>query len=378
MQPVSFVIPVHEETVYLDECIRSILAQEGIDQFQIVIVLNAYEASMKWLLQFQADITIVKEKQKGASYARNCGIRHCKYEHIAFLDCDIVLKENWLKSTQQLLETSNQVACVQAKIVPHFREKSFLELYRAKTVRSITKGTFNYLYNPKVMPSLNTAAILCRKSSLEDVGGFSTDFKRLEDTDFTYKLMAAGYIIGVSLKTRAKVFNNHRSIYKYLKRSFVLGQYTYRLRRKWNLPINRLGALEFKSSDIRIKILHRLNYIVHRLGSFYEHIGSVTGAKVRALDFINASTKGKFAGPYNLNDGIYNLKDTVRMIVFTDRVHFMDFSTSKVMVFKSFPKVISHFLKGKNFKSMPLDIINFSFVSKKHEENENDKNHLPE
>src|SRR5690606_6682466 len=202
---------------------------------QIVIVLNAYEATLDWLEQYDVEIVVVKEPLKGASFARNCGIRHCKYEYIAFLDCDIVLGKNWLLTSIQLLDVSNQVACVQAKIVPSFREKSFLELYRAKTVRSITSGTFNYLYNPKVMPSLNTAAILCRKSSLEDVGGFCTDFKRLEDTDFTYKLMAAGYMIGVNLKSRAKVFNNHRSIYKYLKRSFVLGQYTYKLRKKWKL-----------------------------------------------------------------------------------------------------------------------------------------------
>src|SRR5690606_21210995 len=147
---------------------------------------------------------------------------------------------------------------------------------------------------PNVMPSLNTAAILCRNSSLEDVGGFCTVFKRLEDTDYTYILMATGYMIGINLKSRTIVFNNYRSIYKYLKRSFVLGQYTYKLRKKWKLPSDRLGALEFKTTDLRIKVLHRFNYYVHRLGSLFEHLSSENELGTEPLSFTSVSTEKKF------------------------------------------------------------------------------------
>lgn len=372
MHSVSFVIPVHEETVYLSQCIHSILAQEELEECQIVIVLNAYEASFDWLYQTDADIVIAREDRKGASYARNCGIQFCKYDHIAFLDCDVELGSNWLKACMQLLTVSNQVACVQAKIIPSFREKSFLELYRSKTVRSITKGTFNYLYNPKVMPSLNSAAILCRKSALEDVGGFSTDFKRLEDTDFTYKLLAADYMIAVSLKGRCKVFNNHRSIYKYLKRSFVLGQYTNKLRRKWRLPNDRLGALEFNTTNFRVKIFHRLNYFVHRFGSAYEHLKSIQEQGQDRRSFVRLNNVDKLSNTYRLNGNVYKLRETVRVIIFSNKVHFMDFATDKVMVFKNFPKVISHLFKGGRLDGIPLNMLDSLFIAKEDEKNKND------
>lgn len=98
---ISVIIPVYNSEEYLKTCIESVLNQ-GIDEIEIVCVDDASSDDSLAILEEYADmddrITVISQKNGGASSARNHGLRFARGKYIQFLDSDDYLRENALKT----------------------------------------------------------------------------------------------------------------------------------------------------------------------------------------------------------------------------------------------------------------------------------------
>lgn len=128
---------------------------------------------------------------RGPAAARNTGLRAATSDYVAFLDSDVVPRRGWLEALLGHF-SDPAVALTAPRIVSLTADDRLIARYEA--VRSsldlgaseapvVPYGTVSYV------PS---AAIICRRSALEEIGGFDETLRSGEDVDLCWRLIEAG------------------------------------------------------------------------------------------------------------------------------------------------------------------------------------------
>lgn len=105
---VSVIIPVHNEQMYIESCIKSVLNQTYEDLEIIVVDDHSTDNSIDIVRNITDDrIKILKSKSYGVSYARNKGIRNSTGTFIAFLDSDDLWYEDKIKKQVEFMNLNN-------------------------------------------------------------------------------------------------------------------------------------------------------------------------------------------------------------------------------------------------------------------------------
>ncbi|CAA0117220.1 Putative mycofactocin biosynthesis glycosyltransferase MftF [Mycolicibacterium vanbaalenii] len=202
---VTVVIPVRDNMSGLS---RLLLSLRGLR----VIVVDDGSATPVLASDFQAvhcDVRILRNaRSKGPAAARNLGLRSCDTDFVAFLDSDVVPRRGWLEALLGHF-CDPAVALVAPRIVALRPSDSVVARYEA--VRSsldlglreapvVPFGTVSYV------PS---AAIICRRRSLLEVGGFDESLQSGEDVDLCWRLNEAG--ARLRYEPIAMVAHDHRT-----------------------------------------------------------------------------------------------------------------------------------------------------------------------
>lgn len=121
MHSFSVIIPTRNRSSLLLESIKRLLALEyPPSHFEVIIVDNNSEDGSlltaqkctKKLPHFQ----VISEPNLGPSFARNAGIRHAKYNHLIFIDDDIIIDPDFLKIYDQAWSTHPNAHAIGGKI----------------------------------------------------------------------------------------------------------------------------------------------------------------------------------------------------------------------------------------------------------------------
>ncbi|MFI5159455.1 MAG: glycosyltransferase family 2 protein, partial [Sphingobacteriales bacterium] len=110
---VSIIIPVFNSQEYLGETIKSALAQTWPNKEIIVVDDGSTDESLSIARSFKdSSIKVFEQENKGASAARNKGLRESKGEYIQFLDADDLLSLDKIELQVDLLNGKNSaIAC---------------------------------------------------------------------------------------------------------------------------------------------------------------------------------------------------------------------------------------------------------------------------
>ena len=97
---ISLIVPTSGQVENLIRCVESIQKQTKLPH-EIFIIDNSQDRRVSQVLRrFKnklPSMQIVKEGEKGASFARNKGIQQAHYDILAFIDDDCVALPNWLE-----------------------------------------------------------------------------------------------------------------------------------------------------------------------------------------------------------------------------------------------------------------------------------------
>lgn len=134
----SVIIPVYKVEAYLDDCVRSVLAQTYGD-FQVILVDDGSPDRGGVMCDGWAEkdprVMVVHQENGGLSAARNTGIRHAEGEYVLFLDSD-----DWWASETVLEKLDAQLRRTPVDVLSFNYRKSY-------------GGTLEPLYFDESLPS---------------------------------------------------------------------------------------------------------------------------------------------------------------------------------------------------------------------------------
>ena len=191
---ISVVIPAYNAGQFLDEILESVLSQT-YENWECIIVNdgsmdNTESIAKKWCERDTRFRYFYKENS-GVSDTRNLGIKEARGEYIAFLDADDILTPDSLEVRINVLIEQN--VDLVATELQHFTDKLpkvSKNNARQDVLYYAKEGLTQLMAFNKVTPS----TVLCKKSVMDEVGGF-TWHKKAEDLHCWLKVLFAGYKI---------------------------------------------------------------------------------------------------------------------------------------------------------------------------------------
>lgn len=250
----SVVIPCHNDAKYLPEAIESVLAQTEPALEIIVVDDGSTDDTAKVAKRYP--VTLLRQKNKGVSAARNAGIKRAKGPGIVCLDADDRLHPEFIKTLAGLDDIAS----------------CDLRAFGERTVKWAPP-----MQAPKLAHITERNMLLSgswfRRQFWEQVGGYDETMRDgYEDWDFWVRCMAAGASAWVKhdelmeYRTYPKTATRHRNSFANADHAAL----TAKMRAKWRtLGITKpLPPLHY---PVRISVPITVNGTVYPAGSRVEH-----------------------------------------------------------------------------------------------------------
>ena len=190
---ISVVIPAYNAEQFLDETLESVLSQT-YENWECIIVNdgstdNTESVAKKWC-EKDARFCYFYKENSGVSDTRNLGIKEARGEYIAFLDADDLYMPNFLDvCLENLVEKDVDLVAPKMLEFRDVRNGVIEDEDKKDYLYSGKEGIALFLHSNRL-----TMALLCKKSVMDEVGGF-TWHKKAEDLHCWLKVLFAGYKI---------------------------------------------------------------------------------------------------------------------------------------------------------------------------------------
>lgn len=183
---ISVVIPAFNAERYLDECIRSVLAQT-LPVVEVLIVDDgSTDGTLAMARGFGENVRVLHQQQGGPARARNLGASEAQGDWIAFLDADDFWQpEKLSRQRAQLLRDPSAVLCYTGLLA--LKLDGSLVPVAPPTLAEVDRML--RMTNPGIPPS----AVMIRRDTLLDAGGFNEVQRGCEDWDLWFRLRKFGH-----------------------------------------------------------------------------------------------------------------------------------------------------------------------------------------
>jgi glycosyltransferase involved in cell wall biosynthesis len=175
---VSVVVPVRDGARYLEEALRSIAGQKPLPLEVVVVDDGSRDESARIAEQLGA--RVIRQDHAGQAAARNRGLEESRAELVAFLDADDIWPSERLDHAAAALDSEPGVDLV----FGHVREFVSPDLAPAAAAR------LRPARDPT--PARLPGTMLARRSALERVGPFSTEWQVGELMEWLLRAREAG------------------------------------------------------------------------------------------------------------------------------------------------------------------------------------------
>ena len=263
---VSVVIPTYNRVPYLGRAITSVLKQSYPVNEIIVIDNGSTDQTLSFIKKKFTSIRVIIEKKRGVSFARNLGIKNCKYNWIAFLDSDDEWITDKIEKQFVLLQESNfKYQFIHTNEI--WIKNGMLKNQKKKHLK---KG--GYIFEDcldicKISPS----SVLIKKELFDRYGLFDNKFKVCEDYELWLRITSK-IKIGYLDKPLIKKYGGHKG---QLSEKYW-GIDRYRIKALEKILINnnlkkqqKLKVLEYLLKKINIILLGAINRNNKRIFNMY-------------------------------------------------------------------------------------------------------------
>ena len=199
MRTVSIVIPNYNGKHFLEDCLRSVFAQDIEDQEVIVVDNGSTDGSLEYLNTYPGVRTIAMDKNYGFCGAVNAGIKAAKSDYVILLNNDTEVDKNFAKELLNAIRADEKIFSCSSKMV-QFHDRTRMDDagdYYCALGWAFGRGKGGLVENydePVNIFAACAGAAIYRKKMLESLGCFDEDhFAYLEDIDLGYRARIQGY-----------------------------------------------------------------------------------------------------------------------------------------------------------------------------------------
>ena len=309
---VSFIVPVYNAEMYLEECVESIRNQSYADLQIILVDDGSTDGSLNKCLALKdrdSRIEVVQQENKGVSAARNAGLEKAEGEWIAFVDADDFITKYYVEIFKEYLNEKYDICCGDeqktGKQLPERREN--LELNREQ-LEQYERGLLNK-YAVSKAPHLTSACGKLYRRSLLDKKNirFPEDLKKSEDAFFNQ--MVFHYATrGVYINREIYCYRQHEDSASHKYDCSSVDNYVKHLELLKHF-LSEEGIYKKMEPDYQIRIVYHFFYCV---ATYYCHKDNFAHYRLRKKEFLTKRETSPFADAFAVVDAAgFSLRERI-------------------------------------------------------------------
>lgn len=181
---VSVIVPCYNGAVFLEETLRSALAQSYPDVEVVVVDDGSTDSSAQIAQRFP--VRYIRQENRGLSEARNTGIRESKGSYLVFLDADDRLMP-------EAIETGLRALALRPDCAMAVGDHVFIAADGSHLANSTKEGPLQYHYEALLKSNFieMISSVLFRRSVFDEVGGFDATLRVAEDYELYLRIARA-------------------------------------------------------------------------------------------------------------------------------------------------------------------------------------------
>ncbi len=208
----SIIIPIYNRPDEAHELLES-LSKQSVQDFEIIMVEDGSSHPCKHIVEMYAkqfNIQYFFKTNSGPGDSRNFGMQKAKGDYLIFFDSDCLIPEHYFKEVNAFL-SQNPLDCFGGPDAAHpsfsIVQKAINYAMTARLTTGGIRGKKNTIdtYQPRSFNMGFTQEVY------QKIGGFS-DIHPGEDPDLSYRIMQAGFRVG--LIEKAHVYHKRRIDFK--------------------------------------------------------------------------------------------------------------------------------------------------------------------
>jgi GT2 family glycosyltransferase len=233
---ISVVVCTRDGARTIRECFEGL---RGLDypDFEVIVV-NDGSVDATADIASEYGFRVITTENRGLSSARNTGLEAATGAIVAYIDDDAYPDPHWLTYLAATFMDGNNFAGVGGPNIPPADDGLV-----AESVAAAPGGPIHVLLSDREAEHIPGCNMAFRKTALEAVGGFDTQFRVAgDDVDVCWRLHRKGWKLGFS--PSAVVWHHRRtSVREYWRQQCGYGAAEALLERKWPEKYNSAGHL---------------------------------------------------------------------------------------------------------------------------------------
>jgi len=213
------------------------LSRQTILPSEIIVVLNSSKNTEKvklLLKNLNRSVRIIYEKRKGASFARNTGMKAAKYSLLFFIDDDCIAKPNWIEESLRYYKKHHPSAVKGHNIHTDTNNiYSLMEYYQNEYITKASLFNTNGVIYTSLLDTKNLfldKEIIMKNKIFFDGRYINSSY---EDIDFGRQLLTRK--IDIHYNPQMIVDHSGRTLFiQHMFREFNKGRNIYLFKKKWN------------------------------------------------------------------------------------------------------------------------------------------------
>ena len=212
--PVSIIIPAYNAAPFIGETLESVFAQTFTDYEVILINDGSPDAEVfeRAIAPYRARLTYISQENRGASAARNAGLKAAQGEFVAFLDADDIWLPDYLAEQITFIRRHDvDLVGADAMVFDETGQNSHSYMNALGNDRSETSlVTFEALVRGE--QNLITSGVVSRREAVVTSGVFDESLRNAQDFDLWIRMLLGGALIAFQRKTLLRYRNREGSL----------------------------------------------------------------------------------------------------------------------------------------------------------------------
>ena len=214
MPKVSVIIPAYNVAPYIGETLDSVFLQTFTD-YEVIVINDGSpdtEELERELARFGDRVNYARQENRGASAARNAGLRKARGEFVAFLDADDLWLPSYLdEQIKFILARDCDLACADAEVFSDGsnKDETYMETLMADAPPT---GDLTFIGLLSAEQSLITSGVVIRRERVFEVGLFDEALRNSQDFDLWLRLALSGTRMAYQRRTLLRYRSRDNSL----------------------------------------------------------------------------------------------------------------------------------------------------------------------